>query len=149
MTTDQYTDYRNQLYDFVRRDLEGLYEINEVIDEAPTQKYSTGILFAQASKQEREGDDASLSRRRDDDDVNAIDMSSSFFPSAMGISFALNSSASRVKVKLDFGLYSRLTAKDYDKVRVFAPTSEKIEPNTSFKSNLKSLKTAMLVLNTP
>ena len=93
--------------------------------------YSTGILFNQLQdldNQEEEDDEEDLdySGQEDEGNINPISMSSSFRPSAMGISFALDDSSRDVKVELSYGKYTMVKdLKDGHKhVRVHAPTAE-------------------------
>lgn len=136
----KYSEYRQELYGFVRQDLEGPFSEDEVIDESPIQKYSTGIVFAQAQEEESEDNSGLDMRTRDDEEVNAIDMSSTFFPSAMGLSFSVADTTPNVSVSITYGTYKSLSAKDYEKVKVKAPSlKEKIETNTSFKNQFEQL----------
>ena len=137
---EKYSRYRQELYDFVKQDLEGPFSEDEVIDESPIQKYSTGIVFAQAQTENDEDSSGLDMRTRDDEEINAIDMSSTFFPSAMGLSFSVAGPASDVSVSITYGAYKKLSAKDFDKVKIKAPSlKERIESNTSFKNQFELL----------
>ena len=91
--------------------------------------YSTGILFNQLhdlDSQDEEDDEEDLDYSDDEDNINPLCMSSSFHPSAMGISFALDDGSRDVKVELSYGKYTTIKdLKDGHKhVRVRVPTVE-------------------------
>lgn len=133
----KYAEYRQQFYDFVKKDLEGPYLDEEVIEESPIQKYSTGILFPQATIDDTDDSSVDL-RTRSDEDITAIDMSSSFFPSAMGMSFSVLTNVNEVKVVFRYGKYHKITAKDYDKVKVKASSlKDRIQGNTTFQKHFE------------
>ncbi len=115
--TKDYIEFRTQILDFVRRDLQGPYEESELIDESPASKYSTGIIFPQISLEVP--DDGSLdTREQDDEEVGAIEQASSFYPSATGLSFAVSNGVNTINIKLRYGKYRKITAKDYGDVVV-------------------------------
>ena len=93
--------------------------------------YSTGILFNQlhdldSQDEEDDEEDLDYGGQEDEGNINPISMSSSFHPSAMGISFALDDDSRDVKVELSYGKYTTIKdLKDGHKhVRVRAPTVE-------------------------
>ena len=94
---DEFYAFRGHLVDAVCRDLIGPVEVSneEVIDDPPFTKYICGVLYPQASGNLDEEQDSDVS---DDEDEGVyadppVAMAHVRYPSSMGISFAVDPTA--------------------------------------------------------
>jgi len=133
----EYREFRNSILDFIRRDIEGPYDENEVIDEIPSTKYSVGILFPQMENLENsEIDDDNVVKT--EEDVGTMDQTSAFYPSAAGVSFTVEKNIDLLSIVLRFGEYRKLKKDDCGKIILDAPGLKGvIEENLSMKDFFK------------
>jgi hypothetical protein len=115
MKRNQHQDFRQEMIEFLERDIVGPGSEAEVIEDAPTVRYSSGILFPQLV--EDAGDDTTRAegldtRSRDEEEVGTIEQSTSFFPSAMGISFSVDKDIDDLVVEIDTAKYVPLEEAD-------------------------------------
>ena len=130
----QYSIFRDQILGFIRRDIEGPYSKDEVIDESPSTKYSVGILFPQLEIElDRDTiSDADITSKSDED-IDVMDYSSAFYPSAAGLSFTVNAKVETVNIELSYGTYKKITSKDYDKVKFnYSGVAEVLKSNITY-----------------
>jgi hypothetical protein len=155
MSSNIYQDFRQELIDFLRKEIVGPSKDDEILEEHlnPAQRYSAGILFPQITttneaKSEVVGD--LDTRSRDEEEIGTIEQSTSFFPSAMGISFAIDKSVTELDVTADFAKYLRVEASDYPLISYYYPkmpdiylTSEVFSQKFDYKDNYLFLKTEL------
>lgn len=107
---DQHREFRNKLVSFVKEDLVGPSEPTEIIKDSPTWRYATGMLFPQedldSSATSTIGTEDEPDNEYAEEDLGAsMERTSSYFPSAMGISFLLKAGVAHVSVKVEAGRY--------------------------------------------
>ncbi|MCC5912721.1 MAG: helicase [Clostridiaceae bacterium] len=96
---------------------QGVYDNEEIIEEGPLERYSSGILYPQKEKvrNNEEHDDTAqnyLSEEAKEDEVldASINISNQYYPSALGISFYTNDICPDLQVEINAGVYRRLNA---------------------------------------
>ncbi len=155
MSSNIYQDFRQELIDFLKKEIVGPSKENEILEENlnPAQRYSAGILFPQITeanevKSEAVGD--LDTRSRDEEEIGTIEQSTSFFPSAMGISFAVDSSIKELDVTTAFAKYLRVEASDYPSISYYFPnmpdaylSSDIFSQKFEYKESYLSLKTEL------
>lgn len=116
---DPYSKARASLLSIIYKDLIGPEQENEIISEPPTTRYSSGIIFPREEESEPElnadrniqlGEDGPIDDGKAD---GLIEQTSSFFPSAMGLSFVVGEDCKKMTAKLSFARYIRITNTDY------------------------------------
>lgn len=115
MKRNQYQDFRQDMIAFLERDIVGPSTELEVIEESPTVRYSSGILFPQLVETTGDGTARTEeldSRSRDDEEVGTIEQATSFFPSAMGISFSIADDVKSLVVDVEAAKYAALESSD-------------------------------------
>lgn len=121
MQRNRYQDFRQELIDFIQKDVVGPFSEDEIVDDAPATKYSAGILFPQsveAGEKEVERDENLDLRTRDEEDVIAVEQSTSFYPSAMGISFSVGEDIKELEIALSAARYTSVGKEDVNLVKV-------------------------------
>jgi len=118
--------FRQDLVEFLKKEFVGPMSENEILEDYgnPSQRYSAGILFPQVNDVEVLESTAQKeldTRSRDDEESGTIEQSNSFFPSAMGISFATNKSIKSLSVRVGFAKYLRVEAADYPLITFYWP----------------------------
>lgn len=108
---------RDILVERLRVDLIGPQEQEELIPDRPTDRYTTGILFARRTKVSPEDDDEASDADDADATGTALDgvkAASAFRPSSAGLSFAIlpTGSAPVLRVRLDGARYRPESAED-------------------------------------
>ena len=126
---------RRDIYNYISADLigpkEGEYE--ELNNENPVQYYSAGILFPQktpVSKEESGEENVKNARTGKADDGEEdlpVGLENEFYPSAMGISFYVESKKPEIKVIVKTGLYKAVNIEEKSKKKK-KPNSYKREP---------------------
>lgn len=111
MGSNSYQNLRTDLVEFLKRDIVGPFSNDEIIEEPPTIRYSAGILFPQ--KSEDDSADSSISseidtRTRDEEEVGTIEQATSFFPSALGVSFAIQKTTKQIVISVNTAKYLSL-----------------------------------------
>ena len=109
---DEY-EFRSKLVDYLVTDVVGPSAEDEVLNEAPLERYVTGILYPQ-----REGSvvapdpDSDHDTVDEDSDVQPdppVSLANRRYPSSMGLTFAVDTSAARaISVKIGAGQYEEL-----------------------------------------
>jgi hypothetical protein len=152
MSSNVYQDFRQEFIDFLKKEIVGPSNDDEILEEHlnPVQRYSAGILFPQATdtietKSEAVGD--LDTRSRDEEEIGTIEQSTSFFPSAMGISFAVDRNVEELDVTIDFAKYLRVEASDYPSISYYFPnmpdaylTSDVFSQKFEYRDNYLFLK---------
>ena len=129
--------YREEIYEFVRKNIEGPVSEDEVIDDRPSKRYSAGILFHKFKYKAEVDDEPPSSSQSDpetpdldcgesDDAINPVFASASFYPSSMAVRFALKKGSHKVRVSLSYGRYSKLSSQGdgHTKVKVACNESQ-------------------------
>lgn len=136
MKSNQYQEFRKDMVEFLRRDIVGPTTELEVIEDAPTVRYSAGILFPQQVESTDDGTGISKeldTRTRDEEAVGTIEQATSFFPSAMGLSFSVSNKISNLEVEVDAAKYAPLENTDFDLVKYkVSSINEKYADNITF-----------------
>lgn len=116
-TENKYLKLRHDIVDFIRTDLVGPASEDEVIEEPPVQRYSAGILFPQLKVESPESTaerEEELDQRIvNDEEIGVIEQSSSFYPSALGLSFIVADDVDKITAHVSAAKYSTIKAKDY------------------------------------
>lgn len=118
-TDNPHVKARQDLLATVYEDIVGPERENEVISEAPITRYSAGVLFPREEESEPELDaerkvEAGDDRPMDDEEADGlIEQTSSFYPSAMGLSFVVDNDCSELTLDLMAGRYVRLEKEDF------------------------------------
>lgn len=140
-----YLKARNDLLKTIREDLVGPENENEIISESPTTRYSSGVLFPRERKETttdteltadrnlQAGDDRPMDEEEAD---GLIEQTSSFYPSAMGLSFIVDTTCSELLVKISAGKYQHLEDADYP-ISIHAPDVKSIPDDAEFAGYLK------------
>ena len=136
MKNNPYQDFRQDMIDFLHRDVVGPTSELEVIEATPTVRYSAGILFPQlveeASGEIDESKDLDT-RSRDEEEVGTIEQATSFFPSAMGISFSVGNDVPELLVEVDTAKYLALEEADANMLTIRVNSiNEKYLDNVTF-----------------
>lgn len=122
MTSEPVNPYlkaREELLSTVYEDVVGPEADNELLTEAPSTRYSSGILFPREDAGDSETDaERKLAsgdeRPMDEEEADGlIEQTSSFYPSAMGLSFVIEQSTGKLKLRLTAARYVRLETGDY------------------------------------
>lgn len=118
-TTNPYLKARRDLLTAISKDIVGPEREDEILSEVPTTRYSSGILFPKDEETEPEldaerklgiGDDRPL----DDEEADGlIEQTSSFYPSAMGLSYIVDKDCRKLTVSLAAARYIRIEESDY------------------------------------
>lgn len=153
MKRNLHQDFRQEMIEFLERDIVGPTTEIEVIEEVPTVRYSSGILFPQLVEDAEDVTSRSENldtRSRDEEEVGTIEHSTSFFPSAMGISFSINDDVKDLVVEIDTAKYSPLEEADMSLVSLRVTSiNDKYLHNVTFtdkfdyKDNYLTLKSAL------
>lgn len=113
-------DLRPQLGEFLREELVGPLAPDEELRDSPTQRYSAGILFPRQQSILEDEETTQMPRPREDDanagdadrvpmessaDDETIVMASSYFPGAMGLTFAVDTVTPAVRVGIQGARY--------------------------------------------
>lgn len=109
MTVPSVVDLRRQLIDELRRDLIGPGSENEILSDAPTIEYLTGILYPSGIElPSQEDEKLELDGVEDDDqaDDDLIILSQTMNPASLGLSFAVEDDIDRLEVEVAYGLYT-------------------------------------------
>ncbi|HTE57190.1 MAG TPA: helicase-related protein [Verrucomicrobiae bacterium] len=114
MKNNPYQDFRQEMIDFLELDIIGPKSGIEVIEEAPTSRYSAGILFPQLVDNDEEVNERKekLDMRSRDEEEGTIEYATSFFPSAMGISFSIDDTVRQLIIQVDTARYDSLESSD-------------------------------------
>lgn len=117
-TPRDYAQFRSSLLGFIESEIIGPKSGIEVISKMPTERYASGLLYPQPSPEDSSGviesriEDEGESIR-DEEDVSAVEQSSSFYPSAMGLSYCVNSIKPALKITLTAGQYEPVSSSDF------------------------------------
>lgn len=137
---NSYQKARDDLLKTIYGDLIGPESENEIISESPTTRYSSGVLFPKEKPEEQSGSEvpterslqAGDDRPLDDEEADGlIEQTSSFYPSAMGISFIVDKSCTELKVSFSAGKYQRIQPQDFP-VSVPMPEVKDLPSDDSF-----------------
>lgn len=125
-TKNPYQEFRQDFIEFLRKEIVGPERENEILESGlnPVQRYSAGILFPQVT--DESGLETSTAgtldtRSRDDEDSGTIEQSTSFFPSAMGLSFAVDNQVGELDAGIEFSKYHRVEVEDYKDIAYYYP----------------------------
>ena len=152
-TINPYVKARNDLIDTLHSDVTGPEREDEILSEEPTTRYSCGILFPREEQAEPELDaDRSVSAGEnkpiDEEEADGlIEQTSSFFPSAMGLSFIVDKNCEGLTGHLSAGRYMKITDSDYP-VSVPIKTDEKL-PDDPFVAEFLEFVENRLLLKKP
>lgn len=146
---------RDEILNSIREDIIGPENDDELISEAPTTRYSASILFPKEGEVDTQSDlnaertiSASSNRLANIDEAEElIEQTSSFFPSAMGLSFIVNNDCTSLELQFNAGKYRRITPGDYP-ISVPAESIETIPADTFF-TDLLQYENKRLVLKRP
>lgn len=148
---NNYRKARNDLLKTIYEDLVGPESETEIISEAPTTRYSAGVLFPREETEEQEEVSADRSLQAGDDRPldeeeaeGLIEQTSSFYPSAMGLSFVVDKDCPELTVELSAGKYERLQASDFP-ISIPAPNVTKL-PESEFFTDCVSYSDGNLFL---
>lgn len=113
MTGTAPSEVRDDLLDRIRADLAGPEDPKEVLDEWPTDRYMTGILFAPDQELPQEENEvapeaAGQEGVEQDEGRSEIGLHHAFRPSSMGLSFAVSPGTHEVELRVTGGCYQRL-----------------------------------------
>lgn len=114
-----YLKARNDLIATIHEDVVGPESENELLTEAPTTRYSSGVLFPKEQKDdaETEGERGVVAgdvRPMDEEEADGlIEQTSSFFPSAMGVSFIVDRGCRKLTLTLTAARYVKIDSSDY------------------------------------
>jgi hypothetical protein len=135
-STRDYVQFRSNLLDIIEAEIIGPRSGIEVIPKTPTERYASGLLYPQPSLKDsaeviesRIEDEGETTR--DEEDVSAVEQSSSFYPSAMGLSYCVKSIKPALKIKFSAGKYEPVSSSDFGIVST---------PLTSFPETFKDLE---------
>lgn len=121
---DDYNAFRLKIIEFIERDFFGPSEPEEILDDSPISRYISGILFPQLQADEddssTDGEDLDV-RDKDEEEVGVIGQTSSFFPSAMGLSFMVGQEAKQINCLLEYGKYQKIDQSEYDLISISIP----------------------------
>ncbi|HLG76609.1 MAG TPA: hypothetical protein VKX46_09345, partial [Ktedonobacteraceae bacterium] len=109
MTVPSVIDLRRQLKDELRRDLVGPGSENEILSDAPTIEYLTGILYPSGTElSSQEDEKLEIDGVEDDDeaDDDLIILSQTMNPASLGLSFAVEDDIHQLEVEVAYGLYT-------------------------------------------
>ncbi|MFQ3661341.1 MAG: DISARM system helicase DrmA [Chloroflexaceae bacterium] len=104
------SELRDRLIAELRRDLVGPHAPDEEISDRPTVQYLTGILYPPGKAAEDSEEDEHLGVGGDeagDESESHIIFSQTIYPSAIGLSFAVDGSVSELEVHVAYGIYQR------------------------------------------
>ncbi|EFO81539.1 putative DNA helicase [Oscillochloris trichoides DG-6] len=104
------SEIRDRLITELRRDLVGPHTPNEEISDRPSVQYLTGILYPAGKETEASEEDEHLGVGGDDagdESENQVIFSQTMYPSAIGLSFAVDQNVSKLYVQVDYGIYKR------------------------------------------
>jgi hypothetical protein len=130
-TISPYVKARDDLINTLRDDVIGPEREDEMLSEAPTTRYSSGILFPREEQAEPELNadrsvSAGESKPMDEEEADGlIEQTSSFFPSAMGLSFIVDKDCEALLGHFSAGRYIKISESDYP-VSVPIKTDEKL-----------------------
>lgn len=121
LETDTYREFRRQVVDFIRQDIVGPSGENEVIADTPTWRYSSGILFpretpAEGEAQPKTDDEVPDLEYAEEDLDTSMEQTSSYFPSAMGLSFLIPEACGKISVLVRAGRYLTMKPENFDLV---------------------------------
>lgn len=114
-----YLKARKDLIATIYEDVIGPESENELLTEAPTTRYSSGILFPKEERQDAEveaerGLAAGDGKPMDEEEADGlIEQTSSFYPSASGLSFIVDQTCSKLILLLTAARYVRIENSDY------------------------------------
>lgn len=140
--TNPYLKARKDLITSVYEDVVGPEREDELLSEAPSTRYSSGILFPREEKAEAEveaerkiaaGDDRPMDEEEAD---GLIEQTSSFYPSAMGLSFIVDQNCKELIINWSAARYIRLEDADYP-VSVPVKNGGKPPEDTYFSDHLE------------
>lgn len=153
---NSYQKARNDLLKTIHGDLIGPETENEIIPEAPTTRYSAGVLFPKEKPEEQSGSEviterslqAGDERSLDDEEADGlIEQTSSFYPSAMGVSFIVDKNCTDLTVHFSAGKYQRIQPEDFP-VSVPAPEIPGL-PSDNLFAEFVALDNSQLTLKKP
>jgi len=152
-SSNKYLKARKDLLKTIYDDLVGPESEFEIISDSPSSRYSAGAIFpreqadedghqeAVVEKSLEAGDDRPIDEEEAD---GLIEQTSSFFPSAMGLSFIVDKSSKNLKVNFSAGKYRRISDEDFP---VSVPAGNiKNFPNDAFFNDLIEYKEKRLIL---
>jgi hypothetical protein len=103
---------RNELIERLRYELVGPNEEHELIDELPTQRYLTGILWPSGEKVRQEEDDH-LGAGQEGEETGPMEtvapLNKAMLPSSMGLSFVVEPGIEKLEVQVSWGQYRPVT----------------------------------------
>lgn len=108
MNTPTSAELRDRLIAELRRDLVGPHALDEEISDRPSVQYLTGILYPAGKAVENSEEDERLEIGGDDADDEGetrVIFSQTMYPSAIGLSFAVDRSVHELIVHVAFGIY--------------------------------------------
>lgn len=153
--TDTYREFRKKVVSFVRADIVGPSEEAEVIADKPTWRYASGVLFpleddSESVQQTSGGDDETQDMEYREEDLDtSMERTSSYLPSAMGLSFLVPESCGSVSVAVKAGRYIAMKAEDFKLVRrKISDIPETLENDPLFKEKCE-YKDGVLSLRSP
>ncbi len=107
---------RNIYIDRLNKDLIGpLGGENENINERPSDKYLTGILYPLNTKSSDKENDGTLDTNANNDENGSseeIDIMKTYKPASMGISFSIGSKTKEIEINIDYGTYKKIETKE-------------------------------------
>lgn len=111
---EKYRDFRKHLLGFVKNDLVGPSKDDEIITENPSWRYVTGMLYPQTSEVSEESPESDEENAPDmtfseDGLGGSIERTSSYYPSAMGLSFLLPKKCNGLSVRVEAGKYKKMS----------------------------------------
>lgn len=112
MTGTVPSEVRDDLLERIRTDLAGPGDPEEVLDEWPTDRYLTGILFGPDQELPQEENEVAPEAAGEegveqDEGRSEIGLHHAFRPSSMGLSFAVSSGTEEVELRVTGGRYRR------------------------------------------
>jgi hypothetical protein len=111
-------DVRQAVINRLRQDLIGPYEEAEVIQERPSDRYLSGILFPRQMRIGADEDEELAADRGDDEsggEDEAVPLANCLKPASMGLSFALNAkdgSEPSIEIEISAARYERVASDD-------------------------------------
>jgi hypothetical protein len=118
-TANPYQKARKDLIANIYEDMVGPESENELLTEAPSTRYSAGIIFPREERQNTEVEvERSLAagdtKPMDDEEADGlIEQTSSFYPSAMGLSFIASQNCGKLSLTLTTARYTKIETSDY------------------------------------
>jgi len=110
MSNPTSSELRDRLIAELRRDLVGPHTPDEEISDRPSVQYLTGILYPAGRTTEDSEEDESLGvggEDAGDEEESQVIFSQTMYPSAIGLSFAVDSSVKNLIAHVSYGIYQR------------------------------------------